>query len=295
MNCAGCGQTLPEGAAVCPVCNTPVAQPVYQQSYAQYQQNSYPTGYQQPYAYGQEPAREDSILTVLADLPRAFLNSFTRPGEVLRGMVEKRDYYSGPVVAAVVLLLSFLGGMVVMRGFVSELFDVIAALSGVPLAGTDASMNQGISYIAGRVAPSVGGIAALCQLISMLVPTVVFMLYICVGCKVMFSAELALGFLGVTSLPTAVVALLAMASALISPWLALIFAVCGAAISYTQACSMLALITGRSEQQLMRGKLLCTCISLAVTLALCLLAGGVMMGGVAQRMVVLFSNVASLI
>jgi len=112
---------------------------------------------------------------------------------------------------------------------------------------------------------------------------------------VMFSAELALGFLGVTSLPTAVVALLAMASALISPWLALIFAVCGAAISYTQACSMLALITGRSEQQLMRGKLLCTCISLAVTLALCLLAGGVMMGGVAQRMVVLFSNVASLI
>lgn len=301
MNCAACGHALPQGAAVCPLCQTPV-QPsapqtaVYQQSYAQYQQGSYPPGYQQPYTYGQPPAQEDNgFLTVIADLPRAFVNSFTRPGDVLRGMVERRDYYSCPVVAAVVLLLTFLGGMVVMRGFVGVLFKLVSALTGVSMAGTDASMNQGISYIAGRVAPSVGGIAVLCQLISMVVPTAVFILYICVICKVMFSWELMLGFMAVTSLPTVAAALAAMASSLLSPWIALVVMACGAAISYTQACGMLALITGRSEQQLAAGKLLCTVISLTVTLALCGVAGGLLMGGVVQRIFVLFANVGSLI
>lgn len=292
MNCAACGQPLPPNAAVCPVCQTPIQKPVYQQSYAQYQ--GYTAGYQQPYPYSQPPEKE-SFLTVIGDLPRAFVNSFAKPGDVLRRMVERRDLYSCPVAAAVVLLLTFLGGMVVMRGFVSVLFGMISALSGVQLAGTDASMNQGISYIAGRVAPSVGGIATLCQFIAMIVPTIVFMVYICVVCKVMFSWELALGFLTVTSLPTVTVALLAMASSLLSPWIALVIMACGSAISYTQACAMLALITGRNEQSLTLGKLLCTAISLAVTLGLCGLAGGLLMGGVVQRIVVLFANVGSLI
>ena len=296
MNCAACGQPIPQGAAVCPACHTPIQQSAYQQSYAQYQQGSYPAGYQQPYAYTQQPAQEEnSFLTLLADLPRAFVNSFTRPGEVLKHMVERRDLYSCPVVAVVVLVLAFLGGMVVMRGFVAVLFSMISALSGVSMAASEAAMNQGISYIAGRVAPSVGGIAALCQFISMLVPAIVFMVYICVVCKVMFSWELALGFVTVTSLPTAAVALLAMASSLLSPWIALILMACGTAISYTQACGMLALITGRSEQALMRGKLICTALSVAVTLALCGAAGGLLMSGVVQRMVVLFANVGSLI
>jgi len=296
MNCAACGQPIPQGAAACPACHTPVQQAVYQQSYAQYQQGSYPPGYQQPYTYGQQPMHEENgFLTILADLPRAFVNSFTRPGDVLRQMVERRDLYSCPVTSAVVLLLSFLGGMVVMRGFVGVLFSMISALSGVSMAASEAAMNQGISYIAGRVAPSVGGIAALCQLISMIVPTIVFIVYICVICKVMFSWELALGFLAVTSLPTVAVALLAMASSLLSPWIALILMACGTAISYTQACGMLALITGRSEQALMRGKLICTGLSLAIALALCGVAGGLLMGGVVQRIIVLFTNVGSLI
>ncbi len=295
MNCAACGQPIPQGAAACPVCNTPVHQPAYQQSYAQYQQGSYPAGYQQPYPYSQPPQEDNSFLTVLGDLPRAFLNSFTRPGEVLKTMVDRRDVYTCPVVAIVVLLLSFLGGMVVMRGFVGVIFDIVAAVSGVTLAGSSASMNQGISYIAGRVAPSVGGIAALCQLISMIVPTIVFIVYICAICKVMFSWELALGFLAVTSLPTVAVALLAMASSLLSPWIALVVMACGAAISYTQACGMLGFITGRSEEQLVGGKLLCTGVSLALTLAFGGVAGGLLMGGVVQRIVVLFANVGSLI
>ena len=296
MKCAACGQPIQQGAAVCPVCQTPVNQPVYQQSYAQYQQNSYPTGYQQPYAYGQQPAHaENSFLNIVADLPRAFVNCFTRPGDVLRQMVERRDLYSSPVVAAVVLILTFLGGMVVMRGFVSVLFSMVATFSGVSMAASDAAMNQGISYIAGRVAPSVGGIAALCQLICMIVPTIVFIVYICVVCKITFSWELALGFLAVTSLPTVAIALLAMASSLITPWIALILMMCGMTISYTQACGMLALITGRSEQALMRGKLICAGLSVAVSLTLCGVVGGVLMGGVVQRIIVLFANVGSLI
>lgn len=296
MKCAACGQPILQGTTVCPVCKTPVQQPVYQQSYAQYQQGSYPPGYQQPYAYGQMPEKQDnSFLTALTELPRAFLHSFTSPGDVLRQMVERRDYCSCPIVAAVVLLLTFLGGMVVMRGFVGVLFNMISAVTGVSLAGTDASMNQGISYIAGRVAPSVGGIAVLCQLISMLVPAIVFLVYICVICKVMFSWELALGFVAVTSLPTVAVALLAMAGSLITPWIALILMMCGMAVSYTQACGMLALITGRNDQLLMRGKLICTALSVALTLALCGTAGGLLMGGVVQRIIVLFANVGSLI
>ena len=296
MKCAVCGQELPQGAAVCPSCQTPAQNPVYQQSYAQYQQGTYPTAYQPAYTYtGEKPAEDNSFLTVLAELPRSFLNCFTSPGEVLRGMVERREYYTGPVVAAVVLLLTFLGGMVVMRGFIGVLFSIISGFTGVQMAASSASMNQGISYIAGRVAPSVGGIAALCQLICMLVPALIFMVYICVVCKVMFSWELALGFMGVTSLPTVASALLVMASALLSPWLALILMVCGAVISYVQACSMLSLITGRSEQQLLSGKLICVCVSIALSLGLCGLAGGSLAGHVVQRIVVLFANVASLI
>ena len=296
MNCAACGQPIPQGAAACPVCRTPVNAPEYRQSYAQYKPQAYPAGYQQPYAYGQQPEQpENGMMTALAELPRAFLGCFTRPGEVLRQMVERRDVFTCPVVSMLVLVLAFLGGVVVMRGFVGVLFQAIAALSGVTLAGSSASMNQGVSYIAGRVAPSVGGIAAVCQLMAMLVPAVVFMVYICGVCKVMFSWELAMGFVAVTSLPTVAAALLSMAASLLSPWIALLIMICAAAVGYTQACGMLGYITGRSEQQLVAGKLLCTCVSLVVTLALCGLIGSMLMNGVVQRMIVLFSNVGSLI
>ena len=36
MNCAACGNAVPQGAQVCPVCGAPV-NAGYQQSYAQYQ------------------------------------------------------------------------------------------------------------------------------------------------------------------------------------------------------------------------------------------------------------------
>lgn len=299
MNCTGCGNPLPPGAQACPYCGTPLnpygqpnGQNVYQQSYVQYQPGQYPTGYQTPYGYGQEPVREPyGVLHALSGLPRAFVESFSNPGEVLRSMVERRDWLSGPIVAALVLVMAALSGLVIMRGFVDVLLSMAAAFTGSGMTGA----SQSAAYIAGRIAPSVGGIVALCQLISMLVPTAVFMVYICMICHVAFSWELALGFLAVTSLGTVAVSLMAMALSLLSPWLALAVMICGMAISYTQACGMLGLITARADVQLMRAKLILTCLSILLTLALNGLAGGLLMSGVMQRVMGLLHSVGSLI
>lgn len=306
MICAHCGQMLPQGAAVCPVCGAPVnaaygqppaAQPtVYQQSWMPYQPNSYPTGYQQAYQYDMSMSRPDnSLLTRLSELPRAFLESFVRPGEVLRAMVERRDVVSCLLVTVLVLALSFVGGMVIMRGFIGVLFSAVSALTGVSMAGSAASMNQGISYIAGRIAPAVGGVAALCQFICMLVPAVVYMVYICGICKVAFSWELALGFATVCSLNTAAVALLAMALSLLSPWASVLVMLCGMMISYVKANSMLSLITARPDAQLVRAKIILTALAVLLSLTAAGAAGGLLMSGVMRRVLMLLSSVGSLI
>lgn len=275
----------------------PQQQNLYRQSYVQYQQGTYPPGFQQPYSYGQPPvAREaNPLLTALSALPRTFLDSFTKPQEVLRGMLEKRDLLTGPIVAGLTLLLTFLCGMVVMRSFVGVLLSAISSLTGVSLASDAASMNQGVSYIAGRIAPSVGGAAVVCQLIGMAVPALVFMVYLCGVAKVHFSWELLLGFVGVTTLPTAAVALLAMVLSLLSPWLALLVALCGMAVSYTQACGLLSAVTGRSDAQLLSVKMLLVALALALTLIVGGLVGGLLMRGVTQRVMVLLNSVGSLI
>ena len=271
-------------------------QSLYRQSYAQYQQGTYPPGFQQPYSYGQPVAREaNPLLTALSALPRTFLDSFTRPQEVLRGMLEKRDLLTGPIVAGLTLLLTFLCGMVVMRSFVGVLLSAISTLTGVSLASDAASMNQGVSYIAGRIAPSVGGAAVVCQLIGMAVPALVFMVYLCGVAKVHFSWELLLGFVGVTTLPTAAVALLAMVLSLLSPWLALLVALCGMAVSYTQACGLLSAVTGRTDAQLLPAKMLLVALALALTLIVGGMVGGLLMRGVLQRVMVLLNSVGSLI
>jgi hypothetical protein len=194
-----------------------------------------------------------------------------------------------------VLLLTFLGGVVILRGFVGELFKAVSALTGVSMAGSSASMNQGISYIAGRVGPAVGGIAALCQLICMLIPVAVYMLYICVIRKVAFSIELAAGFLSVLSFNTIAASLLAMALSLLSPWLAVLVMCAGAAVSYTQANGMLGFITGVPGHQTAGARIACTVISLFVSVLLSSLVGGLLMSGVMRRILTLFSSVGSLL
>lgn len=273
MHCANCGQPLAPNAQSCPYCGYPV--------------------YGQPYPCAKPPRR--GLSAALSDLPRAFLASFTRPGDVLRAMVESRDLFSALIVTALVLILSYLGGVVILRGFIGEIFKAVSVLTGVSMAQTSASMNQGVSYIAGRVGPAVGDIAVLCQSICMLVPMIVYMVYICAIRKVTFSPELALGFATVLSFNTVPAALLAMALSLLSPWLALLVMLCSTVVSYTQAGGMLGFITGVPGHQLAGARLACAALSLFLSLLLCALSGGQLMSGVMRRILVLLSSVGSLL
>lgn len=312
MNCPNCGSLLPPGAAQCPVCGFQ-QRPVYPQYQQQPQQayppqgyQSYPTytpyqqgqtmpGYQQPYIYGQTPPREkSSFLTALSELPQAFLRSFAHPAQLLRSMMEKHDLLSAPIVAFIVLLLAFLGGMVIIRSFVGLLFGILTGL-GANLAGDSAAMNQGITYITGRIAPAVGGIAALCQLMGMAIPTLVFLTYLCLIRKVLFSWELALGMLTVSTLPTVAFALLAMLLSLLSPWPALLAILCGMAVSYVQLCGMLAPVVSCTDEQLLPAKMGLVCASLVLTLLADMVVGGLLMGRVLETVLALLYSVGSLL
>lgn len=259
------------------------------------QQPSFPTGYQPAYAYGEQRPPANPLLGAISDLPHVFITSLRSPADAYRELLERRDIFTCPLVAGVMLLVSFLGGMTIMRGFVGVVFALISALTGVSMASDATSMNQGISYVAGRIAPSIGGIAVLCQIFAMLVPVLVLTIYLVAFCKIRFSWPMALGLMTVSTLPTVVVTLLGMLGSLLTPWLAMLLVVCGSAFSYVQLSAMLSFATGRTEAQLFVPKAVCFCLSLAITLLLLALVGGTLMSGVANRMLQLLSNVGSLI
>lgn len=267
----------------------------YQDPYQGQSFQNFPTGYQPPYAYGEQRPNANPVLSAISYLPHGFLYSFRNPSEVYREMLERNDKLTCPLVTAVMLLLSFLCGMTIMRSFVGIAFSLISTLTGVALASSSASMNQGISYVAGRIAPSVGGIAALCQLISILVPAIVITVYLTAVCKLRFSWPMALGLMTISTYPTVVIALVSMLASLLAPWLSIICILCGIVVSYVQLGALISFATGRTEQQLFVPKAVCLGVSLAVTLGIIALVGGVLMSGVLNRMLQLLTNVGSLI
>lgn len=264
----------------------------YQPGYPPYQQ-TYPTGYQQPYQYGE--TRQNPFSSAMSELPHVFSLSFKNPGEAFHSLLERSDTITGPILCGVVLLLSFFAGMTVARGVVSIFFSAVSSLTGVSPAGSASSMNQGINYVAGRIAPSVGGVTVLCQLISMLVPVLVSGIYLLVICKVPFSWPVIFGLVSIPSIPSAIAALAGMLLSLLSPWLTIVCVLCGMAFSYLQLGALLQYVTGRSEQQLFLPKTACILLSLLLTLLLHLLIGGGLMGNVLNYMIQLLSNVGSLL
>ena len=268
-------------------------QPGYQPGYPPYSQQAYPTGYQQPYQYGE--TRQNPFSSAVSELPQVFSLSFRNPGEAFHSLLERNDTVTGPLLCGVTLLLSFFAGMTVARGLVSVFFSVVSSLTGISLAGSASSMNQGINYVAGRIAPSVGGITVLCQLMSMLVPLLVCCVYLMGMCKVPFSWPVILGLVCIPSIPSAVAALAGMLLSLLSPWLTFVCILCGMAFSYLQLGALLHYVTGRSEQQLFLPKTACILISLLLTLLLFLLVGGGLMRNVLNYMVQLLSNVGALL
>ena len=265
------------------------------QNYQGYAQQSYP-GYPQNYGYQQQvPSQPNPLMTILTELPRTFAGCFTRPGEVLRSLVERGDLFTCPIVVGVVLVVVFLGGMAAMRGVVGVLFSLIASLTGVSLASNNASMQQGINYIAGQVAPAVGGIAVLCQLIAIAVPLVVVLVYLCLVRKVPFSWHVVLGMVAVTTMPTVAFALLSMLFSFVSPWLCLLVIIAGIVVAYLQLSNMMNTIVGGTDAQLLPAKMICFPIAILLTLAVLWFVGGNLMGNVFQHMLSLLGNTGSFV
>lgn len=307
MNCPNCGNMVQNGAPFCPFCNTPLSQSYSQQSYGyqqpgypqqngypapgypqQYGQNSYPTAYQQPYVYGEQ--QKDPMLASLSELPRQFLQSFRAPSEVLLGLVEKNDTLSAAVVGGIVLLLTFFAGMAMSHGTVKAIVELFASLAGVSMGGMTGSASQGISLIAERISASVGGIAVLCQLLFMLIPIIVFCVYLNLIRKNPFSWTVLLSLITVASFPSAVAAVLCMICSFISPVLSLLVIVCSIAFSYLQLGNMLDYITGLGEDQMFVPKAVILCVSLLLTLVIVFLVGGSLLGNVFQNIIRMLSS-----
>ena len=270
-----------------------------QQGYAQQAQNGYPqqgwpqgNGGNQPVQQNQRrPSPQLEALTgMLSELPRMFAGCFTQPGEVLRSLINRGDIVYAPVVVGVMLVVVFLGGMAAMRGVVGMLFGLIGALTGLNIAGSGASAQQGINYIAGRVAPAVGGIAVLCQVLAMLVPVLVTIFYLCVIQRREFSWYMVMGMITVTTMPTIVVALLSILASFLSPVLSLLLMIIGMVIAYLQLGHIISSVMGLEEARLLTVKMVVIPVSLVLTLALLWFVGGTLMGGVFQYMLSLLSS-----
>ena len=281
------------------------AQPTYPQGYQQPQGYNYPQGYQQPQGYGypqqpyptyaQPPKPRGAFVNALTYLPRVVTGAFRDPGNILQGLMERDDFYTGAVIAGLSLLLTFLSAMVVTRGVIALLFSGISAVTGAALAGDAASMSQGVSYIAGKVAPSVGGNAVLCQLFAMLIPAGVSMVYLCAVRKLRFTWSLLSGFVAITTLPTVAVSLLSMLLSLITPLLALACVVVGQLVSSVLLCALLARATGKPDAELVRVKILVLGISALLTFIFVALVGGSLLGTTFTRISSMFGSMGSLL
>lgn len=269
-------------------------QPYQSQAANAYGQQGYPQPTAQSYAYqGQLQQHPNPVMALLSELPRMFLGCFTAPGQVLRTLVERGDVITGPMVLAVALVVVFLGGMAAMRGVVSVLFSFITSLTGISLAGSSSALRQGVNYIAGQIAPAVGGIAVLCQVIAIIIPVAVIMVYLYLVHRQQPNWMMALEMVTVTTMPTIAVALVTMVASMISPMLALVVMIVGIVIAYLQLSHMLSTLLGGTPEQELLVKLICFPIALLLTLGLIYLLGGNLMSGVFQHMISLLGNMGA--
>lgn len=258
--------------------------------------DGYPQGYQPVYGRYNAAAGEHSpLINALGNLPRVITGLFRDPAETLQGMMERNDLYSGGVIAGLSLLLTFLAAMIVTRGAVSSLFAALSGFTGTPLAGDAASMNQGINYIAGKVATPIGGIAALCQLFALMFPAAVSMVYLCVIRKVRFSFQLLSNFVALTTLPTLAAALLCMVGSLISPYVGLVMVLIGEVASYVILCTLVLRIAGLPEQFSVPTKIALICIAEVLKLLFMLLIGGALMSAALGTVSNLIGSMGSLL
>ena len=267
-------------------------QPPVQQSPVQQPPTKQPTA--QDYAYqGQRVQTANPVTELLSELPQVFRTCFTDPGDMLRTLVNRGDVITGPIVLAVTLVLVFLGGMAAVRGVVSIIFRLITSLTGISLANSTSALRQGINYVAGQIAPAVGGIAVLCQLIAILVPVAVILIYLYLAHHLPINWVMALEMATVATTPTIPIALLGMLASMISPALAVFAMVLGMVVAYLQLGHMLDTILGGTDVQQLKAKMICFPIAVLLTLALVFLLGGNLSGNVFVHMISLLRNMGT--
>ncbi|MCE5342357.1 MAG: zinc ribbon domain-containing protein [Eubacteriales bacterium] len=259
-------------------------------------QNGFPAGYQQVYnRYSATPVQNSEFLAALANLPRVIRNLFSDPGETLHGMMERKDRYTGAVVASLSLLLTFLVAILVTRGVILAAFTSLSGLTGVSLAADEASLNQGVNYIAGKMAVSVGGIAALCQLLALLLPAAVTLTYLCAVKKVRFSFLLTSNLVAIVTLPSIAAAVLCMLCSLLSPVLAVMMLVLGDVVSYVLLCALIVWITGLPQHQVVPVKIAIVCSAEALKILFIWLVGGALATGALHTVSALVGSMGSLL
>ena len=208
-------------------------------------------------------------------------------------LFNRNDVVIGPIVLAVTLVVVFLGAMAAVRGVVSVIFRLITALTGINLANSTAALRKSIDYVAGQIAPAVGGIAVLCQIIAIVVPVAVVLLYIYLVHRRRIKWIAALEMITVTTATTIPVALLGMLASMVSPILAVFTMVLGNVIAYLQVGPMLDIVLGGTEQERRNAKMVCIPIAVLLTLALVLGLGGNLSGNVFVHMISLLRNMGT--
>jgi hypothetical protein len=258
--------------------------------------DGYPSGYQQVYGrYSAAPVHGSEFLGAMSNLPRVIRGVIGDPGEALRGMMERNDRYTGAVVAGLSLLMTFLVAILMSRSALAAAFSGLSGLTGVSLAGDAASLNQGVNYIAGKMAMSVGGIAALCQLIALVFPAAVALTYLCAVKKVRFSFLLASNFVAIVTLPTIAASILCMVFSLLSPVLGALMVALGTVASYVLLSELLVWVTGMPRYQTVPTKI--AVIGTAETLKVIMiwLVGGALANAAVHAVTTLIGSMGSLL
>jgi len=205
-----------------------------------------------------------------------FVNSFRDPGAVLQGMMERKDFYTAPLVAGIALLLTFLSCMMLANSILPGLAMGISMLSGLGSLGLPigaAGLDNARAAII-NLSVSVGGMAALYQLFAMAIPLAVMMVYLCAVSKVRFSWELLCACFTITTLPTVAAELLALVGLLVHPLFLLLLTVLGMVTSFVFMGNLLSRVVGKPENAMVLPRILCICLSILFTVVLISLIGG---------------------
>jgi hypothetical protein len=236
-----------------------------------------------------------AFVRALSDLPQVFRSAFDNPTGALQGMMRRGDRFTGGILVLLSLVFAFLAGMILTKAALGTLFSVLSGLTSQQMADSAASLNQGVGYLAGKVAVSVGGIAALCQLIAALIPAAVTMAYLSLLRQVRFSFLLLSGFTAVITLPNLIALLLASVFSLITPYLSLIALFFGQVVSYVLLCTMAVQIAELDSTRAVPAQASLVCLSELTKIILIAVAGGALMGGVIRTLAGLTSSVGGLL